>query len=850
MVWGVLAVFFISIIPLSAGYSSFSSNRSDFNRYHLAATSALSIYSACHFLIPFFKDVHTIHILISVYHFFLLWFYPLLCLCLMAFLEERPKFLRTNTNIKILFLAALYSVLNFLHFNVFHTSRLFTKEDYTLEFTGNWFIDGMNFLYLVFYFAIILFLMFKALHSAKTKYLMKLSVMFCFLFVAMVSVHIFAIIYFSEHLSMLGVFVCQQLAMLELLRIGNLAFLLRKPSYKLFEIFDKTEQAIVISDRDFNMIYSNKIFNSFFVKKNKLDPQTFAKSSSESLLGKSILRLLNYTGGEYGTDQIERDELYVDFSKNIRLSPEGGSIRYLYITNSTNYSHTFQYEGSIFLMRDITAYSKDKVELETSIKELSEFFEKNSHRNKDLEEKLSRETAYFNTLQKNFSVSKDMDFLTGALKKESFDRKLAELIENKIKVLGIITLKIRDYKSFVDTKGHRFVNKLVKNISGGIRGSLSETDLISRANSDTFYIVVVNFLSINDLSEKIEKLQADIEKYKIIDSLEVSVNSNAGLSLYPEHGKIAKELVAFSEIAMHKAEEDNLSLVIFSDELQQKIIEERRLDMEIREGTRRKEFMPFLQPVVKYVDGEKVIASYEALVRWKKPGEERPLSPYFFIDLAEKTGSVQDITGNVMEYTSEYIEKLLSVGAKNFKIAVNLCAKELKDPLFLSKIQFLLKKYSIEAKYMEFEITERGLIDDVNFVISILKKIREMGFTVSIDDFGQENSSLSYLKNLPVTKLKIDKAFVDEIPKPLEEGVELTDDEIKNNKKSELILQTIINLTKDLKIDVLAEGVEYGYQLEFLNKEGCHLIQGYHFYKPMSFEEILEKKIYPHDGYL
>lgn len=845
MIAEIILMLIAFVVPMSYSYNIFLSNPSSFNRHHLLAIFTMGLSTLARMLAYFFSDPETVHFFVFSFHLLRFLLYPVFLLTLIdfaeVFFEEMPRFWKTHKTLKVFLPATICIIANFVYFSKLHPDHLFSVESVNVEMADHIFLNAFIIFYWLYALSWPLYFLFNLYKKSNTKHLKQIMLSINIAHIIVILIQALIIIFLKDPMTFNMVLTIEILLMIGYSRVGNQAFLLNKPSYKLFDIFDKTEQAVAISNNRFEIIYANKTFDELINKEDETNK--FFKSSQPSLIGKSIYELIRDIKDTSDSTSWTKDDIYIDFSKTIRLIPDTHNVRYVYITNSTSYNEEFQYTGSTFFIRDITEYAKDRVELQGAIKELKNFIKLNNEKNASLEEKLNRDTAMYNRREKMYETGRDTDLITGLLKKDAFDRKLVELVENKTKQFAIITLKVKNYKSFVNTQEHRFINKLLKTLTEIIRNNFSDTDLISRDNSDTFYIVTTRYVSEENLIEKVQILQSDMKRYRVIDAMEISVHTNFGISRYPKDGVIIKDLITRSETAMHKAEEENKDIILYTEELQDKISSEKRLDMEIKEGARNKEFVPFLQPVVKYVDGNKRISSYEALVRWHKKGSDKPLSPYFFISIAEKKGSVKEITANVLEYTAQFINELKNK-TDEFKISVNLSAGELKDPLFIQKVKTIVDDYGIDPKYMEFEITERWLIDDVNFATQILRRLRLQGFTISIDDFGQENSSLTYLKTLPITKLKIDKTYVDQIPKPLQEGEELTEEEENERYKSTLILRTIIQLAKNLNLEVLAEGVEYDYQLEFLNKEGCHLIQGYYFYKPMPFDEIIEKEIF------
>ena len=244
------------------------------------------------------------------------------------------------------------------------------------------------------------------------------------------------------------------------------------------------------------------------------------------------------------------------------------------------------------------------------------------------------------------------------------------------------------------------------------------------------------------------------------------------------------------------------------------------LESKLREAIKRDEFRVYYQPIINMND-HKVIG-YEALIRWIDI-DGTTIYPDQFIYIIEQTGLIVDIGKVILEKVFIQAVRWKEMGLDYEKISVNISAKQLKDPEFLSFIEILLNRTKCDPTWIEFEIIESFIIDDIKEAIKVLENIKEIGISISLDDFGTGYSSLSYLKRLPITKLKIDKSFIDDIP---------------YDENDKIITKTIINLANDMNLSVLAEGVETKDQEEFLIENGCDLAQGYFYDIPLSADEI------------
>ena len=234
----------------------------------------------------------------------------------------------------------------------------------------------------------------------------------------------------------------------------------------------------------------------------------------------------------------------------------------------------------------------------------------------------------------------------------------------------------------------------------------------------------------------------------------------------------------------------------------------------------KEELVVYYQPQINFKT-EKIIG-IEALLRWKHP-EFGSIPPNLFIPLAEKNGAINKIGEWVLRTACLQNNKWQKTGLLYARIGVNLSAVQFNDPLIVDKIENIIIETGINPKYLDLEITESVAVKENSNIIVILNKLKKIGVSISIDDFGTEYSSLSRLKLLPIDRIKIDMQFI--------QGIE-------GNQKDQAITKVIINLAKSLDLEVIAEGVETQGQMEFLNQKMCDEAQGYYYYKPMPADEL------------
>ncbi|NLM05880.1 MAG: EAL domain-containing protein [Tissierellia bacterium] len=807
----IISLLNIAYAILIASYHSniYSSNRNETNKVILVFASFLSLW----FIIQGYSltlDIETsemtIRILSSIQLFLSFSTIPMIYYLFLVY-KNRKK--NNKTYSKLVFLPYLmFFIIHFYFSTNTRTPLLDRKIGYDLKIlAGSSFYSFVIIAYSAYYIVLTFNLLRSIIKENKSsrekKYAIKFTVSY--------AVQAFLIVFmytplFSDY-SLLLVPLNFSIFAYILSSFMNKDMALANISDAMFSIFDNTEQAIAIIDSDFILKYNNKNFNKYF-------PEEDVKRCKKDI-SKLLEKLIN------------KESLYMDFNENIRIDSNGEK-RYMFVSNSSNYDKWFQYEGSILLFKDITKLTEQKVESNESFDVQRETLLEKQEEIRELNQNLTRTLAINHALEKRHEEIKEFDSLTGTLNKDAFIKHVNKIIDSKAKKLAVITIKIRDIKSMKDVQGYNFGNTVVKVVADILKDEFGRFAVISRYASETFLLAITNFKTNEEVYETTQALYEKIKEYRNIENYETSIKTVSGISIFPDHGQSAIDLISNSELAVYQAEEEDKSIVVFTEEILKEIHEMHRLNNEILEACKRHEFIPFFQPIIEIEKGNP-IRTYEALARWDHP-TKGITSPYFFIGVAEKTGSIKEITSLLLNNTCDKIRKFEEMGYDNFRFSINISPIELKDVNIFTKIENAIKEYGINPKHLELEITERGLIFDLNFTLHLLSRLKGLGVYISIDDFGTSFSSFNYLKNLPIDKLKIDKGFIDPIG---------------TDEKRDMILKTIIDLSRNLGLETLAEGVEEESQFEFLKENGTEYIQGYYFYKPMPFEEIVKKGYYP-----
>lgn len=420
------------------------------------------------------------------------------------------------------------------------------------------------------------------------------------------------------------------------------------------------------------------------------------------------------------------------------------------------------------------------------------------------------------------------DVLTALPNRHSFIEILKNAISepnNNPTSLSVVFLGIDNFKNLNDTLGHSAGDIALQIISHVISDNLDDQDYLSRLGGDEFGILLLN-KNEKDIDRLITTLLDETKNSIQISDTIFNLTVSIGIATQPHAGQSAEELIKNADIAMYHAKElGKNTFVHFSDELNKVMKRQRLIEVELRNAIIRNEFLLYYQPQVDILAQE--IAGVEVLLRWNSPifGFVPPAE---FIPIAERNGLIHPIGNWVLQQlTIEYpaIEGALS---NSIKVSVNVSALQLNDSRFYLSLVKALERSNI-SKILILEITETSFIINPRKTIDIMKQINQLGIQFSLDDFGMNYSSMRYLKSLPIAELKIDYYFIKDIT---------------TNENDAAIVNTIIQLSKGLKLPAVAEGVETREQLDLLQSMGCQYVQGFYFYKPMPLSDLLLIKKY------
>lgn len=388
--------------------------------------------------------------------------------------------------------------------------------------------------------------------------------------------------------------------------------------------------------------------------------------------------------------------------------------------------------------------------------------------------------------------------------------------------LAVLFLDLDSFKSVNDTLGHEAGDYLLITLAKKISKAVSKNDVVARFGGDKYVILVNNRNNKNQIIRTAEKIMNIFNSPIEIKDQEFFITASMGVAIYPLDGEDVENLIKNAEVAMYNAKgESKNKYELCSQDMKDKIKRETELSNLLYRALEKNELSLYYQPQINVKSGK--IVGLEALLRWENR-EFGNIPPKIFIPLAEKTGLINQI-GEWVIRTACTQNKIWHDKGIKVRMAVNLSTIQFRNSNLVTMLMEIINETKLDPNQLEIEITESMLINDRDYLVEIMKQLKGIGIYLAIDDFGTEYSSLSRLNMLPIDRIKMDIRFV--------QGIE-------GNDKDRAIVNIIINLAKNLDIDVIAEGVENKKQFDFLAERMCDEIQGFYFYKPMTASEVEE----------
>ena len=387
--------------------------------------------------------------------------------------------------------------------------------------------------------------------------------------------------------------------------------------------------------------------------------------------------------------------------------------------------------------------------------------------------------------------------------------------------LGILFIDVDHFKHINDTLGHALGDRFLREVARRIQACLRQEDTVARLGGDEFTVILSDLVDGRSAEAVARKILDTFTRRFVLDGQEAFASASIGVALWPQDGGDPETLMRNADAAMYQAKERGRNTVhFFTQELNQRARERVRMENHLRRGLASEEFWLCYQPMVDVRSGSLVGA--EALLRWDSPALGR-VTPDRFIRLAESTGLIVPIGEWVLERACRQVARWRDEGACPLSLSVNISGRQFRGPALVHAVANAIDATGIPPAFLELEITEGTLMDDLPQTKAIIADLKKLGVRLAVDDFGTGYSSLSYLSRFPLDTLKIDKAFIRGAPF----------DEV-----NAALVEAMIAMAHALGMRAVAEGVERREQLDFLRSRGCDVAQGYFFSPPLPHDAL------------
>ncbi|MDJ0895192.1 MAG: EAL domain-containing protein [Alphaproteobacteria bacterium] len=418
------------------------------------------------------------------------------------------------------------------------------------------------------------------------------------------------------------------------------------------------------------------------------------------------------------------------------------------------------------------------------------------------------------------------DELTGLPNRSLFRDRLTQSIartRRNSELMALMFIDLDRFKDVNDTLGHDAGDALLKMVGQRLTNSVRETDTVARLGGDEFAVIQTGLHNLDDVSILASRVIKNLAEPYVVSGHDIHSSASVGITLCPGDSSDPDDLLKNADMAMYRAKSTGRnSYEFFSREMNQAIQSKLNLERELRRAISEEGFEVHYQPQIDLTTGQ--IIGAEALVRWRH--RERGLvSPMEFIPVAEETGLIVPLGNWVLKRACADAMDWRQRGLPALRVAVNASPQQFRDENLTAIVEDCLTETGLPANALELEITENVLMQNARAVTVNMGRLHKRGVSIAIDDFGTGYSSLTYLKRFVVDKMKIDRAFVNEI------GVDPNDT---------AIVKAVISLARSLGITVIAEGVETEAQAEFLKEQGCHQAQGFHYGRPVPADQFIE----------
>ena len=478
--------------------------------------------------------------------------------------------------------------------------------------------------------------------------------------------------------------------------------------------------------------------------------------------------------------------------------------------------------GSVWLFEDITARRETEALLQKHQNELEALVGLRTRALVEANARLESEIAERARIEERMRHMTQHDELTGLPNRALLGERLQQTIQAQPygTTFAVVFADLDRFKTVNDTLGHRSGDALLMTVARRLQFSMRKGDTLARVGGDEF-VVVLPGADETAAREAAERLLALVAEPIAVGEMSLHVTASVGISLYPQDGDSPDLLLRHADAAMYQAKSSGRNGYSFYDATS--IADSRRafhLENDLRRAVAQEQFEVYFQPVWRLSDRR--VAGLEALMRWRHP-ERGLVGAGAFIGVAEECGLIQAIGDWVFGQTCRILSTWRAAGVEVPTVAINLSVQQLWRPGLVERVNERLHHHGLTGRMIEFEITEATVMTPTSETLDTLRSLRAAGIALSIDDFGTGYSSLNYLRTLPVTKLKIDRTFIQDV---------------HVNRDDNPIVRAILAMATALDLSVVAEGIENGHQADRLRDYGCELGQGFFLARPLRAAEI------------
>lgn len=418
------------------------------------------------------------------------------------------------------------------------------------------------------------------------------------------------------------------------------------------------------------------------------------------------------------------------------------------------------------------------------------------------------------------------DNLTKLPNREKFNYCLQyqiELCKRRQEQFSILFIDLDRFKNVNDALGHTIGDQLLQKAAERLQRCIRASDTLARIDGDEFAIILSPPQDKFGAEIVADKILKTLEQRFLVDNNEVFISASIGMAMFPDNGQTPKELLRLADAAMYEAKESGRRRYCnFSSAMAEKIENRIRLETDLRKAVENDEIDVYFQPQVSLQNGR--LVGVEALARWHHP-ERGPVSPLVFIAIAEEIGLMPEMFRGICRKIIQAHELWQKSEFQVARIAVNISPKQFQQQCFVAGLKHFFPGARLGSSHIELEITENHILQNLDMARQVIDILKSEGFIFAMDDFGTGYSSLSYLVELPFDIVKIDRSFV--------QGIE----QQANNLT---IIRSIMDIARSIDLNVVVEGAETQEQLSILETEGCDIIQGYYFCKPVAADELID----------